>query len=356
MPESQFKLSAFTFAVTEDCNLRCGHCYQERSSVQLAQKSASRTVDFFQPYFERECHLKFFGGEPLLAFARIRQIVDRLKKNDPGGNGKLRYALTSNGRLIDDEILEFLEEHCFELLLSVNGSPAWFFSLIDVILRRPRLTLAVNAVFTPATVHRLTNRISGLVSGGVSEVLISFSPLRPWGAAALRQLEDRLGQLADSLRPFHRRTGRIPVPIFRPDPHQGIFACTAGHDRLFLAANGKIWGCSLFNDYFKIRPATAGYREFCFGSLADFKRYPQAAGKKKSHYRKLRQDFFSSGESGCALCPELEECRVCPVSAAFASGELGRIPDWLCRLQQIKIHARRRFLESSGQAPDRNSA
>jgi hypothetical protein len=63
-----------------------------------------------------------------------------------------------------------------------------------------------------------------------------------------------------------------------------------------------------------------------------------------AHYLDLRQDyFFTVDKELCSLCPELENCSVCPVIAALATSQLGVIPGWTCRVKRINARAKGLF-------------
>jgi radical SAM protein with 4Fe4S-binding SPASM domain len=63
-------------------------------------------------------------------------------------------------------------------------------------------------------------------------------------------------------------------------------------------ADGKIWECHLFADFYKGKEDSEEYAKFYFGA---------------ANYENLRMDQFYTSHSRCADCPELEECQVCPM-------------------------------------------
>lgn len=112
-----------------------------------------------------------------------------------------------------------------------------------------------------------------------------------------------------------------------------------------VTPEGKVWGCSLFHDYFKTREDDSRYRDYSFGTLTDFianheSRYPEVL----ANYSDLRQDYFQVEGTFCFLCEEMEGCMVCPVNAAYSSGSIGKISCNKCRLIKIQGKARRNFI------------
>ncbi|MCK4766383.1 MAG: 4Fe-4S cluster-binding domain-containing protein [Candidatus Aminicenantes bacterium] len=168
-----------------------------------------------------------------------------------------------------------------------------------------------------------------------------------WQPQHINTLKEELAKLVDFLVLYHKETGKIPVKNFQgytPGPGPGIFRCSAGRDHMAVTPGGDVWGCFLFHDFFKSRQESPQHRDFYFGTLADFAahhktRYPEIL----ENYADLRQDFFSVEGDCCFLCPDVRKCMVCPVSAAYASGSLGKVSCGLCSLNKIQMQARETF-------------
>ncbi len=124
---------------------------------------------------------------------------------------------------------------------------------------------------------------------------------------------------------------------FAADGKKGIFACSAGHDRLALLPDRTVWGCCLFYDLLGHVPANPDYAKYCFGTLDKFISRPaNTIAAIAANYAELHQDyFFSEKKELCGLCDDLEHCAVCPAVAALATGTLAVIPGWTCRIRKI---------------------
>ncbi|MCX6579133.1 MAG: radical SAM protein [Candidatus Aminicenantes bacterium] len=124
-------LPQLTFEVTENCNLRCKYCVyndnyinQRRlSSKQLAFETARKGIDYVYTFIngrkKKEFHLGFYGGEPLLNFNTVKEIVQYGKERFV--DWKLNFNMTTNLTLLDESILDFLVENNFSLLVSLDG-------------------------------------------------------------------------------------------------------------------------------------------------------------------------------------------------------------------------------------------
>lgn len=125
-----------TFEVTEACNLKCQYCsygkfYQKhgpRANRDLSFATAKKLLDYLTESWNshlntshrRNINLSFYGGEPLLNFPLIKQIVDYSKKIKLLHN-RFIYGMTTNGVLLGKH-MDFLVENNFNLLISLDGN------------------------------------------------------------------------------------------------------------------------------------------------------------------------------------------------------------------------------------------
>jgi len=306
------------------------------------------------PHLSREYDLNFFGGEPLLSFDTIREAVRLLDSENTKRGKTARYSLTTNGSLLTGEMLSFLSSRRFSVVLSFDGLAQKIqrdkgtfrrvLSSLESLASIPEVHLEVNSVFTPATVDLLSESVRFVIEAGAPDVRLTLTLIQRWGRNALARLEEEMGELGNLLLSVFDEKGTVPVREFREEPGTGIFACAAGQDRLAVDARGGVWGCDLFGDYFRGKEGTAGYREYFFGNLHRFvEHYEKVFPRVSSRYARLSMDRFSTPRRKCLLCPDLEQCTVCPIHAAFSGLPIGRIPSYACSVQKIRIRARERF-------------
>jgi len=300
------------------------------------------------PYLTKRFQVSFYGGEPLLSFPTIRRIVEFLEERNRSSGRTAGYAITTNGSLASAEVIDFFGRHKFAVTLSFDGlaqdrqrgegSFERILSRLQAMKGRPGLDLGVNSVFTPETVDCLADSLQLLMRLGLRRLTWAASIPTPWDAAALNRLEAELTRLRKIVLCHYRRTGKIPLDLFGDDEPEGIFVCSGGKNWLTVNPEGRVWGCPLISDYFRGREASAEAREYCFGTLAGFRRDPKVRHARHTvAYGRLNMDNFSTSRGPCFLCPEVKRCSVCPVSAALSGTPLGRIPDDLCAIQKIKI-------------------
>jgi hypothetical protein len=181
---------------------------------------------------------------------------------------------------------------------------------------------------------------------GVRDTLLSFSNLHTWSPSDLGPLKKEAARLVDFFQSIYQRTKAIPLRNFRPTTSKGLFFCTGGRTRLALAPDGRIWGCHMLPDCMEHLPNDPVGQGYCFGTLDDVRSDPDAVFQNVLPcYDRLRLELCYTDRGVCALCRDLEECAVCPVTAAFSSGTIGHIPSWMCEVRKIMRDARRSFLE-----------
>ena len=353
------KLRGLTLTLNDRCNYRCVYCYKEKGrKAALSYRRARGALTFLWPFLARTYHLSFYGGEPLLSFETIRRLTSFLRDQESVSGKKARLAITTNGSLLSDEVIDFLGRERFTVTVSFDGLaqdrqrlPGSFEQILGrlrALRRRPGLDLRVNSVFTPETVDCLSPSVRLLLRSGIGRISYALSVSKPWDKPSLARLEDELAKVRRLVLRRYRRRGDIPVDDFRDSGTGGVFGCAGGKDWLAISAEGKVWGCAFFDDYFFGKRRSREYRDYSFGSLAWFRRNPGLVHARHApSYSRLTQDKFRSSRGPCFLCPELGRCAVCPAVAALSGGSLEFVPDSLCEIQRIRSRQIRIFRERS---------
>ena len=125
-----------TFEVTDRCNLNCEYCgygkyygnFDNRVSKELNIKSAKNLLNFYMELsnstlnrsHDSEFDIGFYGGEPLMNFSFIKEIVDYASQMKFIHN-KITFSMTTNALLLEKH-MDFLEKHKFNILISLDGN------------------------------------------------------------------------------------------------------------------------------------------------------------------------------------------------------------------------------------------
>ncbi len=350
------EFSSFTFILTEKCNFNCSYCYQQKGERYTPISEIERALDFFAPFFKSECYVNFTGGEPLLAFEELKRAVSFIQKKNSRTSKRIGFSLTTNGSLVDDNILQFLRRNEFDVMLSFDGhaqeqsrkegSSEKIKSVMDKFLGIPEIGFTTNSVFIPSTVGFLSDSIQHLMEMGVSDINLSLSNFPAWDQESFLQLREELLSLRKFSLVHYKRNQRVPVSFLRKRHERGVFRCAAGKSRMALAPDGKLWGCYLFADYLRGREKSQEYNKYCFGSLDSFiKNHEEIYPEVFFNYSNLFMDIFSTPEKKCFFCHDVEDCVVCPVEVAFSSSAIGKIPHWTCQIRQLLRNENHAFWE-----------
>lgn len=353
------EIESVSIIVTDQCNYECSYCYQKKGEERLDLPTLARTIDFFHPFFARECVVSFYGGEPLLEFDLIRRAVEHVEGLPTRPPRNIRFSLTTNGSLLSEEILRFLAEHEFSLVLSFDGlaqdlsrkkgSFDPLASVIPRILAAPRISLETNSVFSSATVGYLSESVEYLVRLGVPKLDVNFAHAPPWTSADLLRLEEEIARVGEYFLSQYHDLRDIPWADFYQETKKAVYQCPAGRDRMALSAQGTLWGCAIFPHYLTEKYGAAGCQEYCFGDVDSFIKNPRRIYDQKiAAYSDLRMDRFSTPDRSCLMCDEIEQCWICPLGAGQMTGEIGKIAAGSCQRARIRREGKRRFLEQFG--------
>lgn len=125
------KLEKITLQITQDCNFRCDYCIysEEKNKKQRAHSKSKMTfevaktaIDFYVDHSQDSDirNIGFYGGEPLLEFPLIKQIVSYAESRMAGRLFSMN--ITTNGSLLTDQVVQFLNQHKISVLLSLDGT------------------------------------------------------------------------------------------------------------------------------------------------------------------------------------------------------------------------------------------
>lgn len=111
-----------TIYLTTCCNFRCSYCYEDyKNHITITESKLKKTLDFIFNYDKNErVSIGFMGGEPLLKKELVHKAVEYISENYP--DRILKYHMTTNCSLIDDELIELMKNNSFSLRLSFDGT------------------------------------------------------------------------------------------------------------------------------------------------------------------------------------------------------------------------------------------
>ncbi|MCM1046316.1 MAG: thioether cross-link-forming SCIFF peptide maturase [Candidatus Gastranaerophilales bacterium] len=124
----QTVVKALCLHIAHDCNLSCEYCFAGKgeyhgSRALMSLDVGKKALDFLVANSGGRVNLEvdFFGGEPLLNWQVVKELVRYGRSLEAQHNKKFRFTLTTNGVLLDDEILEFANREMANIVLSIDG-------------------------------------------------------------------------------------------------------------------------------------------------------------------------------------------------------------------------------------------
>ncbi len=347
----------FTLCTTFRCNLACDYCYVRKHPARMTLETARRALDFIfrQAGDAQVIDIGFFGGEPLLEFTLMRQIV-RAVEEHPGFQGrKVSFTLTTNGTLLSGEGLDFLREHAFKVCVSCDGAPRvqdlhrhapdgkGSSALVERNLATAQTVLgdlAVNAVYTPRTLRYLPESVAYFSSLGVRHISLSPDFTAVWAPADLEQLPSIYQAVAEQFKDWYRAGDPHYIDlidnklsVLTRGGYHPLERCMMGVGELTITPDGGLYPC-----------------ERLVGSGSDG---TYRIGTIESGVDLSRMAGFCAG--GGETNPECRECSMrdycvnwCGCSNLFMTGYTNRVGPFLCASERAAIGAAARLYAEFG--------
>jgi len=318
-PHSQsIPLKTLILHLTDACNLNCRYCYHTEGDLKQGEKKvmglevACRAVDFLFNHAGplEEVVLVFFGGEPLLNFKVIPAVVDYACQKATEKGKKINFAITTNGTLLSEEIIEFFQDKNIGVTVSMDGfddvhdryrrfadgTPTYEMMLpkIKRLLVRSNKKPAVARVTLVEDPGRVPQILDHLLGLGFVEV--GFAPVttgHPDYQLSNHDMDLLLGEFQNLSQKFlsaareRRFYGFSNIIDMLVSLHQGEvmnYPCGAGLGLFSIGPEGQLYLCQRFT----------GQDEFCMGDI--FKGFNQ---EKLETFRNLAE---ISNKADCRHC------------------------------------------------------
>lgn len=282
---------ALTLQITQNCNMHCRYCSfsgdgsynRVHAKKSMNMTTATQAIDFLAEHSGNvsDVDIGFYGGEPLLEYELVKSIVRYAKGIMP--DKSITFHMTTNGTIVNPEIIKFLSDNYFKLTISIDGPKknhdkyrkfaANGMGTFDVVYgnlkkikdQDPKFfkTIKINSV-----VDR-DGEISGIEQffenenmlkelsvqiNGVSDNFIDFNYVETKDylvskeAALFKQMIEKLrGTAVKNSIPYFSNTKKFAEDIYEMDPlpnkihHQG--PCIPGQGKLFVDIDGKLRPC-----------------------------------------------------------------------------------------------------------------
>lgn len=320
-------IKAMCLHVAHDCNLRCKYCFADKGAyvgerALMSLETGKKSIDFLlnQSGNRRNLELDFFGGEPLMNFDVVKELVRYGREAEKPLNKNLRFTITTNGVLLDEEKDDFINKEMVNVILSVDGRKEVNDRMrqtingqgsYDLIMKNfLRFTKKreglyyVRGTFTAKNLD-FAEDVKHLVDLGFKNVSVEPVVTDPSMDYALHDSDaDRIlaeyDRLTDLFLEYEKKGKEFTFFHFNLDldhtqcVYKRVSGCGAGTEYVAVSPEGDIYPCHQF----------VGNQDFKLGNVSDrvfenrlFDKYNKAHIYNKEACRNCWAKFYCSG--GC---------------------------------------------------------
>ena len=321
-------VKALCLHVAHDCNIRCAYCFASQGDFKgdrslMSYEVGKKALDLLVANSgnRRNLEVDFFGGEPLMNFEVVKKLVAYGRSIEAEHNKNFRFTLTTNGVLLNDEIIDYVNEHMSNVVLSIDGrkevndkmrytiSGGGTYDIIvekfkRLVEKRAGKSYYVRGTFTK---HNLdfAKDVIHLADLGFKSTSVEPVVAKPTDSYAITEediayLNKQYEELAQEMVDRHNTENAFSFFHFALDMGQGpcvvkrLSGCGAGSEYLAITPEGDIYPCHQFvgDEHFKMGNVLAGILDF--GLTNQFK---NAHVYNKEKCRTCWAKFYCSG--GC---------------------------------------------------------
>jgi len=351
-------LKSLCLHIAHDCNLRCRYCFAssghfggERSlmSLEVGKKAIDLLIE--RSGLRRHCEIDFFGGEPLLNFSVVQELVAYGRERAKQAGKVFKFTLTTNAVLLNPEVEKWLNENDISVVLSLDGRPGvndamrtyvdgsgCYGEILPNIKRfvksRNHEGYYVRGTYTHYNLD-FSQDVLHMVEQGFNQVSVEpvVAPpgedyaFKPEDLPVLEQEYENLTRAflakEDQGQPFNFFHFNLDLSG-GPCLPKRLSGCGAGHEYLAVSPEGKLFPCHQFvgRDNFQVGDVFTGHldqdlmktfqkahvynKEKCRGCWAKF----YCSGGCHANAYGANHSIYQPYETGCRLEKKRLECAI----------------------------------------------
>jgi len=282
-----------TFNLTQRCNLKCSYCFTgKKTDKVMSLETAKKCVDFLIKQAveardeelinrRREIQVSFWGGEPLLEWNLLKEIVRYTEQVIPKEVG-VQFGGTTNGVLLTPDKFDFLNKHKVFFMVSLDGTPETHDKYRvradgkgshKVVMKNVKLALKLWPFYKvrmspyPERIDHFYADIKYLVTHGCYNIM--FSPVyeHEWKDAHWQIWKEQCFKVVDMIAEYKRKGIKIDIEHFRSycQSDNSKWPCGAGRFYVGFDVDGSIWPCHRFIKFNTSSPGLTN--EMCIGHV-----------------------------------------------------------------------------------------
>lgn len=353
----RYYIKALCLNIAHDCNLRCKYCFADEGEYKgerklMTPEIGKKAIDFVikKSGPRKNIEVDLFGGEPLLAFDTVKEIIEYAKLKEKEHNKNIRFTMTTNSVLLNDKIMEYIDKNMGNIVLSIDGrkevndrvrvhvdGSGCYDHILPKIKKMVSIRDKSKQYYVRGTFTRnnldFYEDIKHLADLGFKEISVEPVVLPADNPLSLREEDipkifEQYDKLYEEMLKRHREGNDFKFYHFNIDLKGGpcvykrISGCGAGHEYVAVTPDGDIYPCHQF----------VGNEKFKLGNLSDgildekiIDQFKNANVYNKPKCRNCWAKFYCSGgcqannynfnndihipyELGCKLLKKRVEC------------------------------------------------
>ncbi len=352
--KGQNVIKAMCIHIAHTCNLTCSYCFAGQGKYKgenalMSFETGKAAFDFLiaNSGTRKNLEVDFFGGEPLMNFKVVKQLVEYARSIEKEHNKNFRFTLTTNGVLLNDEIIDYLNKEMHNVVLSLDGRKfvhdkyrvdafgrGSYDNIVpkfkNLVEKRNGKNYYMRGTYTKDNLD-FTSDVIHMANLGFTE--LSMEPMigNENDANALKHADlpvlfEQYEKLADEM--LKRKKANVPFSFYHyildlkhgPCIYKRITGCGSGSEYMAVTPSGKLYPCHQF----------VGDEEYCMGNVFD--------GVINT---KIQDEF-----KGCNIYAqkECEDCWAklycaggCAANNYHATGNITGVYDFGCELFKKRI-------------------
>lgn len=350
-------ISNIYLITTHRCNLACRYCFVHQDPHDMPLKVGLDAIDWIVANNPEgtEHQVFFFGGEPLLRFHDLMEpVVLYAERKYP--NRKIRFSMTTNSVLMDDEVIQFIKDHNMGVLTSIDGNPetqgfnrpfhngSSSGELVESHVKKfieAGLTSTFRSTIIPATCHNMFDNYLYAKSIGYKSMFGLTNAYEVWPADKQKEVYDQMMKIADHYIEYFKANNDVFLGWSNIERHYrevyndiqleaegkerpNMFTdqkCGYGQNsNAAIAVNGDIYGCQ------ELVSNEGKKNAFWIGNI-----YTGVENEKRQWLYDKFYSFPKTGDMKCEECHARSICNGgCSATNYVLTGDLNHCPAGHC--------------------------
>lgn len=340
--------------VAQDCNLRCKYCFGDGGSfghrAVMSEEVGRSAVDFIikNSGIRKHCEIDFFGGEPLINFRTVKAVTEYVRQREQDTGKIFKLTLTTNGMLLDDKVIQWLNDNNISVVLSLDGRKEIHDAMRPDISGRGSYERVIKnfkrlvdsrggdnyylrGTYTNRNLDFMADVLSANDAGfdilSIEPVVLKDSPLA-LTEDDLPRIREEYDRLTEVYLERHRAGRGFFFFHFNIDLSNGpcvakrLAGCGAGHEYFAVAENGDLYPCHQF----------VGRERYRLGNIYD------GVDKSARHWLKYFRESHVLNKPKCRGCWAKYFCSGgCHANADLFNGDIREPYEVGCEIQRKRL-------------------